>query len=465
MKIKRSYTKTLIMRGMKLVHFVFSFVIFALCWQFFYSINTSHGFLLRYDVLMCCFFGACTVIFNRIYQSYAVGYDRVSNLCYSQSLSNLISYGILYVIHCIVWFRLFNPLMMIAAFALQLILNFVWCILANKIYFSIHSKKRTVLIYRNALDLERLQAVRHFTDRFSVERQIEDPSDDYEELASLIDGYEAVFVAGVNATLRNSIVKHCVQKGIQGYFVPHVGDIIMMGANHVQQFSIPIMNVRRAVLLPEYLFLKRLMDIVICGIATIVLSPIMLFVAIAVKCYDGGPVFYKQVRLTQDGKEFKILKFRSMRVDAEKDGVARLATEKDDRITPIGKVIRACRLDELPQLFNILKGDMTIVGPRPERPEIATQYEEFIPSFSLRLQVKAGLTGYAQIYGKYNTAPYDKLEMDLMYINKMSFFEDLKLMFATVKILFIKESTSGVENGQTTAVSTEENKKQEKSKI
>ncbi len=465
MKIKKSYTKTVIMRGMKLLHFVACFVVFSLCWQFFYSVNSDHSILLRYDVLMCCFFSACTVIFNRIYQSYSVGFDRISNLVYSQTLSNLLSYGIVYVFHCIIWFQFFTPLMLLAAFSLQIILNFVWCFLANRLYFSLHAKKKAILVYRNANDLEKLQEVRFFTDRFSVEKCIEINTESYGEIVSLIEGYEAVFVAGVNATLRNSIVKYCVENNVQGYFVPHVGDIIMMGANHIQQFSIPIMSVRRARLTPEYLILKRFVDIFVCGIATVIFSPVMLIVALSVKLYDGGPIFYKQVRLTKDGKKFKILKFRSMRVDAEKDGIARLASEKDDRITPIGKILRACRLDELPQLFNILKGDMTIVGPRPERPEIAEQYEEIIPSFPLRLQVKAGLTGYAQIYGKYNTAPYDKLEMDLMYINKMSFFEDLKLMFATVKILFIKDSTSGVEVGQTTAVSKASKRKEEKNKI
>ena len=153
-----------------------------------------------------------------------------------------------------------------------------------------------------------------------------------------------------------------------------------------------------------------------------------------------------------------------MKVDAEKDGVARLASENDDRITPIGKIVRACRFDELPQLFNILSGDMTIVGPRPERPEIASQYEEVLPSFRLRLQVKAGLTGTAQIYGKYNSTPYDKLEMDLIYINNMSLLEDIKLMFATIKILFMKDSTSGVEDGQVTAVKDFEDIKESQDK-
>ena len=157
------------------------------------------------------------------------------------------------------------------------------------------------------------------------------------------------------------------------------------------------------------------------------------------------------MRLTQNGKEFKVLKFRSMIQNAEKDGVARLASDNDDRITPIGKVIRMLRLDELPQLFNILKGDMSFVGPRPERPEIAHQYETEMPEFALRLQVKAGLTGYAQVYGKYNTPPYDKVQMDLMYIANQSILEDFRLMLMTFKILFIPSSTEGVEQNQTTA--------------
>ena len=203
--------------------------------------------------------------------------------------------------------------------------------------------------------------------------------------------------------------------------------------------------------------IKRGFDFLVSFIAIIVLSPLMLATAIAIKLYDGGPAIYSQVRLTKDGKTFKIYKFRSMRVDAEKDGVARLSSgDKDDRITPIGKFVRKCRLDELPQLFNILKGDMSIVGPRPERPEIAEQYYKKIPDFKLRLQVKAGLTGYAQVYGRYNTEPYEKLEFDLLYINNMSAMTDLKLMFATVGILFSSDSTKGVSTGQTTAMDYEE---------
>ena len=200
-----------------------------------------------------------------------------------------------------------------------------------------------------------------------------------------------------------------------------------------------------------YRIAKRAMDVVISALALVAASPVILISAIAIRCCDGGPVFYRQRRLTENGRTFDILKFRSMRVDAEKDGVARLASEHDDRITPVGKILRKYRLDELPQFLNILKGEMSVVGPRPERPEIAAQYEELIPEFRLRLQVKAGLTGYAQVYGKYNTNPYDKLEMDLMYIAKPSILQDIALLFATVKILFQAESTEGVADGKTTA--------------
>ena len=241
------------------------------------------------------------------------------------------------------------------------------------------------------------------------------------------------------------------------FVIPRIGDVIMSGARHMHMFHLPMLTVSRYMANPEYLLAKRIIDIIVSAFGLIVLSPILLVTAIAIKATDHGPVFYKQVRLTKNGREFNIFKFRSMRVDAEKDGVARLSTgDKDDRITPVGRIIRACRIDELPQLINLLKGDLSIVGPRPERPEIAAQYCEEMPEFNLRLQAKAGLTGYAQVYGKYNTTPYDKLVMDLMYIAHPSIIVDFKIMFATVKILFLPESTEGVVEGQATTVAENE---------
>lgn len=221
-------------------------------------------------------------------------------------------------------------------------------------------------------------------------------------------------------------------------------------------FHLPIYKVDRYLGRPEYLFTKRLLDVLVSLILLIITLPITLITSICIKCYDRGPVLYKQVRLTRNGKEFNILKFRSMKIDAEKDGVARLSSgTNDDRITPVGKVIRKYRIDELPQLLNILKGDLSLVGPRAERPEIQKKYCETFPEFNLRLQVKAGLTGYAQVYGKYNTTPYNKLKMDLMYIAYPNIIDDLKILLATIKILFMPESTEGVSEGQTTAMSGE----------
>ena len=258
-----------------------------------------------------------------------------------------------------------------------------------------------------------------------------------------------------NSHERNQILKFCVLHDVNSYVIPRIGDMIMSSAEEMNLMHLPMLLVRRYSPVPEYLFFKRLFDIVLSAAALIILSPLMIVLALIIRS-DGGTAFYRQTRLTKDGKKFEVLKFRSMRMDAEKDGVARLSTgENDDRITKVGHFIRACRMDELPQLINILKGDMSIVGPRPERPEIAAQYRKELPEFDLRLQCKCGLTGLAQVYGKYNSTPYDKLLMDLMYIAKPSLAEDFRICLATIKILFMPESTEGVAVGATTAMDYE----------
>ena len=226
--------------------------------------------------------------------------------------------------------------------------------------------------------------------------------------------------------------------------------IILIGAGQNTMFDSPLLVTRVRGLKWEEAFIKRVIDIIISLILCIPTVIVTLIVAIADMIWDRGPIFYTQERLTQNGKTFRILKFRSMKVDSETDG-ARLAAKDDDRITKIGKVLRATHLDELPQVFNILMGQMSVVGPRPERPEIAAQYEEEIPEFRFRLKVKAGLTGYAQVYGKYNTTPYDKLKLDLYYIQHYKVWTDIQLILMTFKIMFLKENTEGVEKEQKTA--------------
>jgi exopolysaccharide biosynthesis polyprenyl glycosylphosphotransferase len=233
--------------------------------------------------------------------------------------------------------------------------------------------------------------------------------------------------------------------------VPKITDVILRGAENIHTFDTPLLICKTFGLKLEHRIIKRAADLVCSGIMLVILSPVMLVCAIIIKAGDGGNIIYRQTRLTKNGRKFEMYKFRSMVVNAENDGTARLSEAGDNRITSAGKVLRRYRLDELPQLLNILKGDMSLVGPRPERPEIAEEYEKEMPEFSFRLAVKAGLTGYAQVMGKYNTTPYDKLKMDLMYIQQYSILLDFKILVKTAKIVFVTESTEGIEQGKTNA--------------
>lgn len=386
----------------------------------------------------------------RVYNGFYFGTSGV-DLALSLILATTIINFCMYVVLCIYLNRFVNLLYMVILCIEDIPLDILCAWLGNKIFFYNNVPLKTAVVYRNLSDLGKIREIEMLPRNFNVVAYIENPKS-AEELFPHLEGVQAVFVAGVKPRTRNGITKYCVDHDIQAYIEPKIGDVLMAGGKYVSRFSVPIIRVGRANPSPEFLFTKRVLDILISLFAIIILSPFMLVSAILIKIGDGGPVLYKQVRLTRNGEKFKILKFRSMRVDAEKDGVARLAKENDDRITPVGHFLRACRMDELPQLFNVLKGDMSIVGPRPERPEIAEQYKKEIPSFDLRLQVKAGITGFAQVYGKYNTEPYDKLQMDLFYINNQSLTNDLWLMLATIKVLFQKESTHGVDSAQVTAV-------------
>lgn len=411
-------------------------------WFLYYAARTASPYYYWGNWVVVALFFVLYILFCRIYDGFLISINRISEIVYSQALSSVISDFLLYVVICLLSKRLVNPLPLFGALVVQVLLSGLWAYCAHRWYFSKFPAKRTAVIYDVREGLERLVEEYGLEKKFKIQIAM----NVQQALANkeLLNQMETVFLSGIHSHDRNILLKYCVEKDINVYVIPRIGDVLMSGAQSMHMFHLPMLQVGRYHPSPVYLFLKRGFDILASGIATVILSPVFLATAIAIKRYDGGPVFYKQQRLTKDGKIFEVLKFRSMRVDAEKDGVARLSTgDKDDRITPVGRFIRKVRIDELPQLLNILKGDMTICGPRPERPEIAAQYEEDLPEFRLRLQAKAGLTGYAQVYGKYNTTPYDKLVMDLMYIAHPSFLQDLQIMFATVKILFMKESTEG----------------------
>lgn len=452
----------IVLRSVKVLNVILMTTLMIFCWQGNYAGGVQSSDMARNMTgLVALIFMFLYMTYGRIYDSFLVSLFRISEMIYSQWLALLLSDTLMYIILSLVTQQLVHFLPIIITLIMQMGVSVLWCVAAHTWYFKKFSPRKTVVIYDREQNVENLIYAYGLRKKFNVQLTIEVDSCIGEQFQSLRE-IETVFLCGVHSHERNIILKYCVEHNIVVYVLPRIGDVIMSSAKRMHLFHLPFLRVGRYDPSPEYLFIKRGFDIVLSVLALLVLSPIMLVTAIAIKLSDGGSVFYKQKRLTKDRKEFYVYKFRSMCQDAEKDGVARLSTgEKDPRITPVGRFIRKVRIDELPQLINILQGNMSIVGPRPERPEIAEQYEKELPEFSLRLQAKAGLTGYAQVYGKYNTTPYDKLQMDLMYIGHPSFWEDMRIIFATIKILFIPESTEGVAEGWETAMARQERKSDE----
>ncbi len=423
---------------------------FAACWYLYYAPRIYSPFFKRGNWAVIALFAVIYITYCGVYDALVISINRASEVVYSQILAAGITDLILYVVTFLLTKHIPHPVPLLLTFFCQAVLAGVWTMAARAWYFVVFPPKKTAVIYDHRPGLETVVSEYGLRKKFDI--QVTASVAEYLQNPGIIDGMEVAFLSGIRSHERNIILKRCIRDGIEIYVIPRIGDTIMSGAKQMHMLHLPILNVCWQNPPAEYLIAKRTMDIVIAGLALAVAFPFMLVTAVAIKACDGGPVLYKQKRLTKDRKEFEVLKFRSMRVDAEKDGVARLsAGDNDDRITPVGRVIRKCRIDELPQLFNVLGGSMSLVGPRPERPEIAAQYMEELPEFELRLKGKAGLTGYAQVYGKYNTEPYDKLQMDLMYLAHPSIVEDLRIMFTTVKVLFLPESTEGVAAGQVTA--------------
>ena len=392
------------------------------------------------------------VSFVKVYGGFMVGTATVPDLIFSQIIAICFLEGISYIVFSLLSYRLVSIwpfILIILAFS-----SFaaIWVIVIDFIYFKLHAPKKTIVVFNNVDSYLSLKGIRSMDKRFRVIRTVNSEKTTLEELFDYMKNLDAVFLCGVPSDYRNEVVKHCIATGKVAYVKPKISDTIIRGGRTIQLMNIPVYRCKRSDASLIYTFIKRVGDIVISAVGLVVLSPVILITAICIKSEDGGPVFYKQKRLTLNGKEFDVIKFRSMRVDAEKDGKARLAAEDDDRITKVGKIIRKCRIDEIPQILNILSGSMSIVGPRPERPEIMEEYKDSLPEFALRLQVKAGLTGYAQVYGKYNTPPYDKVQMDLMYVANQSLFEDFRLILMTIKIMLTPSSTEGISKDQTTAL-------------
>lgn len=451
MKNYDPYKKTILF-FLSLLNIILMTVLFGFFWyKFFAGTMYVYKFYRRGNYAVILLYAVFLVFFYRMYGAMKIGQLRRVEVILSQYLSIFIANLMTYMIICLLAFRMINIFPMFIMTIGDFLITTMWSFCAGRIYGRIFKSWKILLIYGERPMTDLFYKVEERRDKYAISDVI-NINEGMDAIAEKVKDFEAVIIGDINARQRNDVLKFCYGQGIRAYVIPKISDIILMGSDRIHIFDTPFLLAKGYSLSFDQRFWKRTLDLVLAVPVFILTSPVMLLTAVAIKLYDGGSVLYKQLRCTRNGKEFEIYKFRSMVEGAESDGVAKLAQKGDARITPIGRFIRASRIDELPQLYNIIVGDMSFVGPRPERPEIIRQYVDGMPEFQFRMRMKAGLTGFAQIYGKYNTIPYDKLKLDLFYIENYSAWLDIKLILMTLKILFKRGSTEGVSEEQVTAV-------------
>ena len=435
--------KRIIKFGFAMVIVLLEIAIYAYVWYGYYNPLLKNPFWRRGNWLIIVLYGVLLLFFLKTYGGLKIGFLKKGNLIYSQILSVVFVNIVTYIQIALIDKKFHNVLMILVVTLLDVVVIVAWTFVFQWIYGRIFPPRRMLYVHGNRSTSYLRDKINSREDKYQICRNL-DYRCGMERLFKEIDKYDAVIIDDIPSHERNRLIKECYNRSIRTYSAPKISDILIRSSGEMNLFDSPLLLSKNDGLQIEQKIVKRLLDIAISAVGLLITSPLFLLIAISIKCTDRGPVFYKQKRLTRGGKEFEIYKFRTMIQDAEKGGKAVLARAEDDRILPVGKVLRRLRLDELPQLWNILKGDMSMVGPRPERPELMAEIVEEIPEFVYRLKVKAGLTGYAQVYGKYNTTAYDKLKLDLTYIRNYSIFLDLKLILMTPKVMFLKESTEGV---------------------
>ncbi len=417
---------------------------FGYVWYEYYASDIILPFYRKGNWLLVGVYMILTLLFFKVYGGFKIGYLKRADMIYSQSLSILCVNAFSYLQISLIGRRMMSLMPMLIMTMVDIVIIIGWTWIMTALHSRIYPPRRLIIVYGSKLAENLVSKMSLRVDKYIVSASVKE-EEGLEEIKDKLVEYDGVIICDISANLRNNILKFCFDNSIRTYISPKISDIMLRGAEEIKLFDTPLLLNRNYGLTFEQRMFKRVFDIVFSAIGFVVALPIMLVIALVIKLYDGGPVFYKQKRLTIDGKEFFVYKFRSMIIDAEKDGVARLACDDDDRITPVGAFIRKVRLDELPQIINIIKGDMSIVGPRPERPELMEQYKKDMPEFEFRLKVKAGLTGYAQVVGVYDTTPYDKLKMDLMYIESYSLLLDLRIMLMTLKIMIFPSKNNSDE--------------------
>ncbi|MCD7865912.1 MAG: sugar transferase [Clostridiales bacterium] len=399
-------------------------------------------------VLTCCY---CVMLYILLYllEGLAIGRRRLLDLSFGFFMSALI---LDFACAAVGFFFVERHLRILLLCALimtvfETVCGILWILVCHRAFERYHFCRDAIFIYGNREDEDEYVRITNTLNLYFKITKTLSCQVGEDVILQKIPESSIVYLGDIPTEIRNHILKFCQKNRIECYGIPKISDIYIQTSEMMQLNdklllkypSVGISGVRSAV--------KRAADVVCSLILLAVTSPIVLVAAILIHHEDGGPVIYRQPRVTLDGRPFVMLKLRTMRVDAEEDG-ARLACKDDDRVTRVGRVLRNLHFDELPQLSNVLRGEMSMVGPRPEREEFIREYAEQIPEFPERLKVKGGLTGYAQVYGRYNSEPEDKIKYDLYYIYHYSLWLDIKLIVLTIRILFQKENTEGVEQGQ-----------------
>lgn len=415
-------------------------ICFVYIWYEYYSQRIFLPFYRRGNWVNILIYAVEIFIFSKAFGGLKVGYLKRTDMFYSQFLS-MICVNLLMYFQISLISRHFAALLpMVALMVIDILILLVWIFICNKVYFRIYPPRKLIVVYGDKFAESVVMKMSRRVEKYMICASVSAETS-ISEIYKRIDQYEGVILCDLSGQLRNDLLKYCFSNHIRTYVVPKISDIILRGGEEIRLFDTPLLLCRNYGLTIEQRFIKRIFDLIFVLVFALPVAIISLVVAIAIKLDDGGPVFYRQERLTYGGKPFKVIKFRSMVVEAEEEGI-QLAKKNDSRITKVGAVLRKYRIDELPQLINIFKGDMSVVGPRPERPELAHEYEENMPEFSFRLHVKAGLTGYAQVTGLYDTTPYDKLRMDLMYIEKYSILFDIRILLMTLKTMLFPDKTN-----------------------
>jgi len=430
-----------------LVFAIFAIFIFG---QRYYYAGTLYYFW--GNIIVILLYAAVLYMTSRIYNGFNYGNASIQEIITAWTLSFVIINVFQYFILSLIVNFLLPVRGFFYIFLAQVIVVIPMSILINYLYYRVNPAHSTILIYG---DIEKLQIYRKMIKKQHRRFKVTGVISQHEQTGPLLDAInkvQSVFFLDVDEVKQEGLLEYCYLNDKHTYVLPSFSKILLNAASTIWLSNTPVFSLKKTPPDLATLMTKRLIDIVISLIGIIISSPIMIVVWLCVWLYDRHPAIYKQIRVTKGGRKFKLYKFRSMVADAEDDGVPRLTAKDDNRITPIGRVIRPTRIDELPQLFNVLFGAMSIVGPRPERPEIAQMYEEIYPIFVFRTKVKAGITGLAQIFGRYNTPPEEKLFLDIMYIESFSIMRDIKLMLQTVSVLLKPSSTEGIENDSTTAL-------------